>query len=283
MSTYTINEEKNELYTTRIDIFNIIVIADAISKHFTETGMKLKISKETKKSILNASAIIPIDSPVVTQVREHEKAISYIVDKIEYLKDWRVFFEVLHELNVLQKLMPNLHNLVLLKEGTEHHMEASVFEHTMMMLDLVKDDNLTVKYAVLFHDIGKPHTYKTTGSGKGHDDYDLIKSLIDLPIQNQEDILELCSNHVNIYKLHTFSTRKATRWLQSISSYQQLVNLTVLAEADDIGRLRLPSSEPKIINSSKLLIAYKELEKVTQRYLKCIQGINNETTGNRQI
>ena len=46
------------------------------------------------------------------------------------------------------------------QQPPEFHPEGDVFTHTVLMLNAMNRPTSTLAYAVLFHDVGKPATYK---------------------------------------------------------------------------------------------------------------------------
>jgi len=70
-------------------------------------------------------------------------------------------FEELSHLGILEKILPELENLRGCAQPTEYHQEGDVWTHTMAAIDSIpKEASLTTHLATLFHDIGKPETYK---------------------------------------------------------------------------------------------------------------------------
>lgn len=157
-----------------------------------------------------------------------------------------VFFETLFELGILQHLLPNVYQLTTLKEGSKHHLEASVFEHTLMMMRLFETNYRQTYHgcqneiimAILLHDIAKPYCYRLYGSSAGHDSKELI-------VQHLDDYLRpfatpmvmfLVINHIRVYRTHEMSSRKIASFLEQFTSPHQLDQLITLALCDAYGR-----------------------------------------------
>lgn len=134
-------------------------------------------------------------------------------------KNPHIFFETLFELGVLDVIFPEIYELTTLKEGSKWHMEASVFTHTMSMLEVAEESNfsITTKLAALYHDIAKPHCYRTFGNGAGHEDVDLVAPRIKLamPVSMRKDVILLVANHIKIAKLEEIKLSKQVKLLES--------------------------------------------------------------------
>jgi len=170
------------------------------------------------------------------------------VEKALLLPNSRVFFETLLELNILGYVFPVLEPMVLCKEGSKHHRESSVFEHTMMMLDVVHDKSLEIKTAVLFHDVAKPHCYKYFGSSAGHASPVYFAPLLPnwLPKKLLGTTLFLVENHTKIYKTHEMTAKTIATFLAKYKTSQMLEDQLTLAHADDAGRLADPGVSKEI-------------------------------------
>ena len=59
------------------------------------------------------------------------------------------------------EIIPELEKMKGVAQPIEYHQEGDVWEHTMLALSSLKlTATLDTKFAVLFHDIGKPDTFK---------------------------------------------------------------------------------------------------------------------------
>lgn len=96
-----------------------------------------KINKERIKAELDE--ILVINKPS-TILREYSDVISYII--------------------------PNIKNMIGFNQNTRWH-NLDVFEHTLKVIDNCKND-LALRLAALFHDIGKPFCYSVDELGNGH-------------------------------------------------------------------------------------------------------------------
>ena len=170
------------------------------------------------------------------------------------------FFETLYELGILEDIFPEIHNMILCREGSKHHREANVFVHTMMMLR-TGSFSPRVQLAILLHDIGKPHCYTSYGSSAGHEDYELVNSLMPywVPGKLRTKLLFLVANHTKIYKTSIMKESKVASLLESYKRDLSLLeDQLILAQADDEGRLCDPGIK-KIIEFSSIIYAFKAI------------------------
>jgi len=67
-------------------------------------------------------------------------------------------FQILHELELLIHLLPEVEMLSGQEQPTRYHPEGDVFTHTVMMLDAMRSADPVLAWSVLLHDIAKPLT-----------------------------------------------------------------------------------------------------------------------------
>jgi tRNA nucleotidyltransferase (CCA-adding enzyme) len=191
--------------------------------------------------------------------------------EIEKVKDLRIFFETLFELNVLNQVFPYIYELTTCKEGNKHHLEPSVFVHTMLMLDILKDQPMHIRMSALYHDIAKPYTYRTYGCSKNHDDpllIDLRRDII-IPTNMYKQVLFLCKNHTKVYKTYEMSDKTLATWLEQFKSIQQLEDLLILSYADNEGRVTMTETKQiednLLLDTLKAILEYSPLEWIRSR------------------
>ena len=69
-------------------------------------------------------------------------------DALVMLRDLGLLVQVLPEIDVMQGV----------QQPPEYHPEGDVFEHTVVMMNTMKTDDVRLAWAVLLHDVGKPPT-----------------------------------------------------------------------------------------------------------------------------
>ncbi|EEO26788.1 polynucleotide adenylyltransferase [Helicobacter winghamensis] len=173
-----------------------------------------------------------------------------------------LFFESLFELGVLDMIFPSIYALTTLKEGNLHHLEASVFAHTMEVLkhtDSQKNTKqcLILKFAALYHDIAKPYCYRNFGNSQGHDNLKIIAPLLDISIPNaiKKPMLLLIQNHIKIYLLPQMRLSKCVKFFDSYKKDSILLELQLdLLLADKQGRISQKFLDSNFLDFKKTLL-----------------------------
>ena len=62
------------------------------------------------------------------------------------------------ELGLMEYIIPEILPMIGQEQPPEFHPEGDVFEHTVLMLNLMKNPSRELAYSVLLHDVGKPDT-----------------------------------------------------------------------------------------------------------------------------
>lgn len=175
------------------------------------------------------------------------------IKKVLELQNSHLFFETLFELGVLDIVFPSLYQLTTLKEGSVYHQEGSVFIHTMMVLEKLKDQSPLLKLTALYHDIAKPYCYKKYGNSSDHENKEKVEPLIDIqiPAKLKNKMLFLISHHLRISKLHEMKSSKIAKFLESFKKDSSLLeDLIIFVKADDKGRV---TDLPKVKLDEKAL------------------------------
>ncbi|PKT79201.1 polynucleotide adenylyltransferase [Helicobacter winghamensis] len=173
-----------------------------------------------------------------------------------------LFFESLFELGVLDMIFPSIYALTTLKEGNLHHLEASVFAHTMEVLkhtDSQKNTKqcLILKFAALYHDIAKPYCYRNFGNSQGHDNLKIIAPLLDISIPNaiKKPMLLLIQNHIKIHLLPQMRLSKCVKFFDSYKKDSILLELQLdLLLADKQGRISQKFLDSNFLDFKKTLL-----------------------------
>ncbi|WP_279128744.1 polynucleotide adenylyltransferase [Helicobacter winghamensis] len=173
-----------------------------------------------------------------------------------------IFFESLFELGVLDVIFPSIYALTTLKEGNLHHLEASVFAHTMEVLKHTESQKntkqcLILKFAALYHDIAKPYCYRNFGNSQGHDDLKIIAPLLDIAIPNaiKKPMLLLIQNHIKIHLLPQMRLSKCVKFFDSYKKDSILLELQLdLLLADKQGRISQKFLDSNFLDFKKTLL-----------------------------
>ncbi len=204
------------------------------------------------------------------------------------------------ELKILEKLHPEIYNLIGLEQSKKYHPEGDVFEHTMQSLDhakniclrenLSKEKQLILLLSVLCHDMGKVSTTKTEGekiTSYGHSKESVVFAKrffqkIELPQKNIPIILQLIKHHdalIGVSKV----TEKFVKKLSDKIKPATIKDLVMVMEADYMGRGPLVNQNSENIKKlTELVNIAKELGILTNGVQKLIQGKDLISLGFKQ-
>lgn len=97
---------------------------------------------------------------LITKI-SRERIRDELVKMMQNCANLRKTFEDLSDTGLLQAIIPELENLKGVSQPIQYHQEGDVWEHTMRALSSLKPTaSLDTKIATLFHDIGKPQTFR---------------------------------------------------------------------------------------------------------------------------
>lgn len=130
-------------------------------------------------------------------------------DKILLSKNRSEILRLLDTLGLLKFIIPEVSALKTFShKSKEYHLEGTIFDHTLLALKSVKQPNLDLLYALLFHDLGKPQMAKKVlkkegwvVSTKGHADVSADQFLaftkkIPFSKVSRDTIVWLIKNHM---------------------------------------------------------------------------------------
>lgn len=126
---------------------------------------------------------------------------------------------------VFTLFIPELKDMIYCKQNNPYHI-YDVFLHTVKTLEKCDSDDLVVRLALLFHDIGKPHCKTTDENGidhfKGHglvssDMTFLIMKRLRFDNETRNDVVELVRYHDTTFEA---GKKYVKRWLNKIGEKQ---------------------------------------------------------------
>ncbi len=150
-------------------------------------------------------------------------------------------FKELAEIKALHYILPELASCIDVTQNRFH--KYDVFIHTLKVLDNTPSSNLPVRYAALFHDIGKPATKKWNEDKKDFTFYnheklgtaiaeEVLKRLgVDKNIRKK--VTSLVANHMFSYH-QRWSDRAVRRFIFRVGE-ENIDDLFLLRRADRIG------------------------------------------------
>ena len=161
-------------------------------------------------------AAIKIRAKLLTDVSGERIKMEF--DKILKHENPVKIIKLLDQTGLLKFIFPEL---VVLKKmyhkSTRYHLEGSVFDHSLLAFEKVKNNDLDLKYAALLHDIGKNQVIgqkilfgETVNSYKGHEpkSADIFKSIADrlkFPKDAKNRIFWALSKHMDIWDFDKLS------------------------------------------------------------------------------
>ena len=168
-----ISGEIKDLFGGEKDIRDGII--RAVSSHFIEDSVRvLRVARQA------AQFEFSVDAETIEMMRSCHKELAIepkerlFGELTKALATSRpsIFFRVLAECDCLSVAFPEIAALIGQTQPVEWHPEGDAFEHSMKVLDEVAamTDNVVVRFAALYHDIGKGLTPKTMlPKHRGHD------------------------------------------------------------------------------------------------------------------
>lgn len=127
--------------------------------------------------------------------------------------------------NVFSLFIPELKNMIDFPQNNPYH-NYDVFDHTIYAIEYCESDDLTVRLAVLFHDIGKPHCYQDGEDGirhfKGHGKVsaemtDKIMKRLKFDNETRNNVVQLVHYHDATFEV---GKKYIKRWLNKIGADQ---------------------------------------------------------------
>jgi poly(A) polymerase len=143
------------------------------------------------------------------------------------------------EIGLLKYLISELEDLRGVPQPLEYHQEGDVWDHTMRALKYCDDHaSRDVKWAVLFHDIGKPETFKLKEriryDGHCEKSAEIAKNILTrfkYPKKEIKDVIWMIEHHMMMQPLLDLPEGKVRKWFLK----ENFLNLMQVFEADAKG------------------------------------------------
>lgn len=142
--------------------------------------------------------------------------------------------------DVFALFIPELKDMFEFQQNNPYH-DYDVYSHTVHSIEHCKSDNLVVRLAVFFHDIGKPHSFQDGEDGirhfKGHgkvsaDITDNIMKRLKFDNETRNNVVELVYYHDATFEV---GKKYVRRWLNKIGE-EQFRRLLKVRKADILGQ-----------------------------------------------
>jgi tRNA nucleotidyltransferase (CCA-adding enzyme) len=190
------------------------------------------------------------------------------LEKVLKLNKPQIFFKELKDLKVLDILFPELYEMDLLPHNPKYHYEGNVFQHSLMTLEkacsLSKDP--VVRFAALYHDIGKIATYKGNFKYHGHSDYNIvynellkIKERLKLPKKYFNLTLKGAIFHHKFHDINIMTPKKIVKMIFDKNfpkSLKDFEDLLIIVRSDSLGRLFIK----KLKNNMEVIISGEDIK-----------------------
>lgn len=185
---------------------------------------------DTYKALKNHAALIERVSP---------ERIQHELNKMIVGKNRVEAFEDMSEIGMLKYIIPELEDLRGVPQPRQFHEEGDVWDHTMRALKFCDDHAARdVKWAVLFHDIGKPETFKMAERIRydGHCEkskeiaHNIMRRL-KFPRKDIQEVEWLVEHHMMMQPLLDLPEGKVRKWFLN----EDFLNLMQVFEADAKG------------------------------------------------
>ncbi len=227
-----------------------------------------RIYEDPNRIIRACRFLAVIDGIFDPMTKESLKNMGYLVEKyvtperirIEVLKAMKaryasVFFNALHEIDVLKYIFPSLDCCYYFDVHGIHHRE-SIITHSLLAGDSVSSKYPLIKLAAYLHDVGKPPACKYNLLTKDvkfteherESKYLIIDEMSKLTFSTRE--IEYVSTLARLH-MRTFSTEKAIRRLVSRLNEHDIAY-------KDLYRLKLADSKANIKNGPESYHVLKE-------------------------
>ena len=125
--------------------------------------LDFKIEKKTLEAMKKMAAEIRCPLKVKSQNLKPKYRVAEEVIAKEFLKAFNKdpvkTIKLYDEVGLLKLLLPEVKAMQGVGQPKNFHSEGDVFTHTLLALKKLKNANLNLKLATLFHDIGKPATF----------------------------------------------------------------------------------------------------------------------------
>lgn len=190
-----------------------------------------------------------IEDKTLKLMKQHKHLLEYIsaeriageLNKIILAPSPSIGFRYLEKIGALSNILPELLGAKYVVQSRKGD-AATVFEHTMLAIDAASQDNPKVRWAVLFHDLGKSKCHSMDKNGKEHFiGHEIIGATIakkylglwKFPTAFIEEVMHLIKYHM--FDAPPNISDKAVRRLIARVGTEHIFNLVELRRADRSG------------------------------------------------
>jgi poly(A) polymerase len=174
---------------------------------------------------------------------------------------------------LLEPLLPEIARMKGIGQGERYHPEGDVFTHTVKILSLLSEPTVSLSFAALLHDVGKPPTYRPQGpalfpnhAGVGAKMSRDILNRLRFDRRTRDRIVETVANHQRFFDVKQMRPATLRRFLaeKNFAEQLELHRLDRLAGSGDLSNWefvveklkeleREPLPEPPLLRGKDLL------------------------------
>jgi len=181
-------------------------------------NLNYEIEPATKKAIeINAAKIKQISA----------ERLQEELNKILIRRGARRGFELMAQTGILREILPEIERLRGVEQPPRFHPEGDVWQHTLMMLELLQnkgnsDENMSLAWAALLHDAGKALTRTEDENGvhfyghvqRGEEIAENIMQRLRFSRARSETVLNLIHYHMVFMNVHKMRPGRLKRFLR---------------------------------------------------------------------
>ena len=211
------------------------------------------------------------------------------------------FIHVLHEIDGLKDILPEIEKLYEVPENPKYHVEKNSGEHTERVINSLNEDNIRknkpadirLNLAALFHDVGKSVTPKEDyPHHKGHDilGIDLVKNIskrLKIPNEYRDFCIYTCKNHdrfryandMKLSKLYDF-VRELTDRFKDVKKFNLLCTII---QADNNAKVidSFIKNVEVLKNAEKIALVYFLMKDIHTEDFPELKSLSGEKLGKR--
>jgi tRNA nucleotidyltransferase/poly(A) polymerase len=189
--------------------------------------LNFKLTKIEKENILKNSNLIK---------KVSGKRTKQELDKMFLSENFVLALKHLEQLQLLKSILPEVDNLKKVVQSSDVHAEGDAFIHTTKVFSFMKNESLDLKYAALFHDIGKLGTAsKRIVKGRnrisffnhaqlGANRFIEIATRLKFSKNERNKIHYLILHHMDLLHLEEVNTKTLIKWAQK-PHFEDLIKL----------------------------------------------------------
>lgn len=182
-------------------------------------------------------------------------------------------FEDMEDTGVLKAILPEMIKMRGVAQPTKYHSEGDVWEHTLKCIEALSDHaGISLRWAVILHDIGKPETFKLSGGRirfdahceKGAEIAGKILKRLKLPIRDIKKIRWLIEHHMMAWNVLDMTVSRRRHWFL----HPWFLDLLELHRADALG------TEPVDISMYKQVkeLYHKDVSELPEEPMRLLTG-----------